>query len=168
MRILSATNENIGRAIEEGRFREDLYHRLAEFELHQPSLAECPEDILPLADFFRRLHSEEMRIENIGFTEEAENALLAYSWSGNVRELSNCIRRAVLLADSPLLTYEDLGLNIDTLAKAKNKRKVIGEVCEKERIGKTLEENNGNVSRTAEILGMSRVTLYKKMRKYGF
>lgn len=168
VRILSATNENIGRAIEEGRFREDLYHRLAEFELHQPSLAECLEDILPLADFFRRLHSEEMRIENIGFTEEAENALLAYSWSGNVRELSNCIRRAVLLADSPLLTYEDLGLNIDTLAKAKNKRKVIGEVCEKERIGKTLEENNGNVSRTAEILGMSRVTLYKKMRKYGF
>ena len=54
VRILSATNENIGRAIEEGRFREDLYHRLAEFELHQPSLAECPEDILPLADFFRR------------------------------------------------------------------------------------------------------------------
>ena len=79
VRILSATNEDMGRAMQEGRFREDLYYRLAEFEVYQPSLAECPEDILPLADFFRRQYSEEMRLETSGFTGQAEAALLSYS-----------------------------------------------------------------------------------------
>ena len=100
VRILSATNEDMERAIREGRFREDLYYRLAEFEIRQPSLSECPEDILPLADFFREQHSEEIRVETSGFTEQAKISMLSHSWPGNVRELDNRIRRAVLLAVS--------------------------------------------------------------------
>lgn len=79
VRIVAATNENMERAIAEGRFREDLYHRLGEFEIRQPSLAECPEDILPLADFFRETFSAELHRERTGFTAEAERLLLSHS-----------------------------------------------------------------------------------------
>ena len=168
VRIVSATNEDLERAMREGRFREDLYHRLAEFEIRQPSLAECPEDILPLADFFRRQYSEEMRLETDGFTESAKISMLAYAWPGNVRELGNRIRRAVLLADSPLLGPKDLGLGISTGETGYTKRKRLsGESDEKGRIVKALEDYGRNLSRVAEALGISRPTLYKKMDKYG-
>lgn len=167
VRIVSATNENLERAMREGRFREDLYHRLAEFEIRQPSLAECPEDILPLADFFRKQYSEEMRLETDGFTEEAKTSLLSYAWPGNIRELGNRIRRAVLLADSPLLGPKDLGLGVFTGETGYAKRKrLLDESDEKGRIVKALEDYGRNLSRVAEALGISRPTLYKKMDKY--
>lgn len=165
VRILSATNENLEQAIREGRFREDLYHRLAEFEIRQPSLAECPEDILPLADFFRKRYSEEMKLETYGFTEESKTALLSHAWLGNVRELSNRVKRAVLLSETPLITCQDLGLKT-IICNSKVKMNSWSEADEKERINKILEENSGNVSRTAELLGISRPTLYKKIKKY--
>lgn len=87
VRIVAATNEDMEQAIKEGRFREDLYHRLNEFEIRQPSLMECPEDILPLADFFREHFSKELKRETVGFSDEGMRQLLAYSWPGNVREL---------------------------------------------------------------------------------
>lgn len=167
VRILSATNEDMGQAIREGRFREDLYHRLAGFEIYQPPLAECPEDILPLADFFRRQYSEEIRMETEGFTEAARNALLAYSWPGNVRELSNRMRRAVLLADSPMLTCEGLGLAPSSVKVVYRKYGLSPEPGEeRERISEMLDAYGGNVSRAARALGVSRVTLYKKMERY--
>ena len=168
VRILSATNEDMGRVMQEGRFREDLYYRLAEFEVCQPSLAECPEDILPLADFFRRQYSEEMRLETSGFTGQAEAALLSYSWPGNVRQLANRVRRAVLLAESPLLSQRDLGLEGTACEAGSLKRKsILDGIDEKERICRALEENGNNISRASEALGMSRPTFYKKMEKYG-
>lgn len=168
VRIVSATNENLERAMREGRFREDLYHRLAEFEVRQPSLAECPEDIMTLADFFRKQYSEEMRLETDGFTEDAKTSLLSYAWPGNVRELGNRVRRAVLLAESLLLNPKDLGFDVSSLgAGHAKKKKLSDESDEKERIGKALEENHWNLSRVAETLGISRPTLYKKMKKYG-
>ena len=91
VRIVAATNENMEKAIADGRFREDLYHRLGEFEIHQPSLCECPEDILPLANFFREKYSAELHRKRTGFTAEAERLLLSHSWSGNIRELQNKI-----------------------------------------------------------------------------
>lgn len=167
VRIVSATNEDLERAMWEGRFREDLYHRLAEFEIRQPSLAECPEDILPLADFFRRQYSEEMRLETDGFTESAKISMLAYAWPGNIRELGNRIRRAVLLADAPLLDTKDLGLE-GTDCGGGNRRngRLSDKAGEKVRISKVLEENGGNISHAAEALGLSRPTLYKKIKKY--
>lgn len=168
VRIVSATNEDLERAIREGRFREDLYHRLAEFEVRQPSLAECPEDILPLADFFRRQYSEEMRLETDGFTEGAKISMLAYTWPGNVRELGNRVRRAVLLAESPLLSPKDLGLDASVCDIGDDRRtRLSDESDEKRRIVKALEDYSRNLSRVAEALGISRPTLYKKMDKYG-
>lgn len=168
VRIVSATNEDLERAIREGRFREDLYHRLAEFEVRQPSLAECPEDILPLADFFRRQYSEEMRLETDGFTEGAKISMLAYTWPGNVRELGNRVRRAVLLAESPLLSPKDLGLDASVCDTGDDRRtRLSDENDEKRRIVKALEDYSRNLSRVAEALGISRPTLYKKMDKYG-
>ena len=168
VRILSATNEDMERAIREGRFREDLYYRLAEFEIRQPSLSECPEDILPLADFFREQHSEEIRVETSGFTEQARISMLSHSWPGNVRELGNRVRRAVLLAESPSLTHRDLGLEAAVCKTGgKCKKGLMEEAEEKERIRKILEECGGKISRAAKMLGMSRPTLYKKMEMYG-
>ena len=111
VRIVAATNEDMEQAIKEGRFREDLYHRLNEFEIRQPSLMECPEDILPLADFFREHFSKELKRETVGFSDEGMRQLLAYSWPGNVRELQNRVKRTVLLAEGPLLEFSDLGTN---------------------------------------------------------
>ena len=108
VRIIAATNEDMQLAIREGRFREDLYHRLNEFEIRQPSLAECPEDILPLAEFFRERHSKELKRETQGFTDDARCRMLAYHWPGNVRELQNRIKRAVLVTENPLLELPDL------------------------------------------------------------
>ena len=99
-------------AIREGRFREDLYHRLNEFEIRQPSLAECPEDILPLAEFFRERHSKELKRETQGFTDDARRRMLAYHWPGNVRELQNRIKRAVLVTETPMLNMEALDMEI--------------------------------------------------------
>lgn len=109
-----------------------------------------------------------MRTETAGFTRTAADALLAYSWPGNLRELSNRIRRAVLLAERPLLACQDLGLDMAAAgAYSRLKGMPAARVDERERIGRVLDENCGNVSRAAESLGISRVTLYKKMRKYG-
>lgn len=166
VRIVSATNEDLQQAIRNGRFREDLYHRLNEFEIRQPFLAECMEDIIPLAEFFRKRYSRELKRETSGFSDDARCRMLAYPWPGNVRELQNRVKRAVLLSDSPLLAWQDLGVDT-TVGSSKSHRGKMPESDERERIGRSLAESGGNVSRAAESLGISRVTLYKKMRKYG-
>ena len=109
VRIVAATNEDMEKSIADGRFREDLYHRLCEFEIHQPSLAECPEDILPLAEFFRKkFFRMSFTKETSGFSPEAERLMLAHSWSGNIRELQNRVRRGS--ADFKDNRYRSLGL----------------------------------------------------------
>lgn len=161
VRIISATNENMKKAVEEGRFREDLYYRLAELEIVQPPLKDCKEDILPLAEFFRKEYSKRIRVKNEGFTEEARACMLGYDWPGNVRELNAKIKRAVIVADNALLDVCDLGLeNVDC-----SDNPDIRIIQEKERIRNLLDKNHGNVSKTAAELGCSRTALYKKMKK---
>lgn len=163
VRIISATNEDMKKAVEEGRFREDLYYRLAELEIVQPPLKDCKDDILPLAEFFRKEHSSRIRIMKDGFAEEAKSCMLGYDWPGNVRELNAKIKRAVIVADNTLLDVCDLGLdNVDC-----SDNPDIRIIQEKERIQNLLEENHGNVSKTATELGCSRTALYKKMKKLG-
>ena len=106
VRIIAATNEKLQQAIKDGRFREDLYHRLCEFEIRQPSLAECADDIIPLAEFFSERYSKELKRETCGFTDDAKRRMLAYPWPGNVRELQNKIKRSVLVSESPILEIE--------------------------------------------------------------
>ena len=163
VRIISATNENMKKAVEEGRFREDLYYRLAELEILQPPLKDCKDDILPLAEFFRKEHSYRIHVKNEGFTEEAKACMLGYDWPGNVRELSAKVKRAVIVADNVLLDVCDLGL--DNVVCDSNPEIYI--IQERERIRNMLEKNHGNVSQTAIELGCSRTALYKKMKKVG-
>ena len=153
--------EDMKKAVEEGRFREDLYYRLAELEIVQPPLKDCKDDILPLAEFFRKEHSGRIRVKNEGFTEEAKACMLGYDWPGNVRELNAKIKRAVIVADNALLDVCDLGLdNVDCSDNLD-----IRIIQEKERIRNLLDKNHGNVSKTAAELGCSRTSLYKKMKK---
>lgn len=169
VRIVAATNENMERAIVEGRFREDLYHRLGEFEIRQPSLAECPEDILPLADFFRKKFSAELHRERTGFTAEAERLLLSHSWSGNIRELRNKIRRAVLMAKDTLIDYTDLNIAPAIQADAPEAPllPLKDEEQEKQSIIRALQSCGGIKTKAAQMLNVDSSTLYRKMKKYG-
>ena len=171
VRIIAATNEDMHQAILDGRFREDLYYRLAEVEIRQPSLGECREDILSLADFFRSQASLELKRETDGFTREAEAILLSYGWPGNVRELFNRVRRAVLLSDSPLLSPEDLGFDESQTFHGTTTNNIIerlrNDEKEKANIMAALEEAHGNITCAAGLLGVSRRTLYNKIEKYG-
>ena len=169
VRIVTATNENLQLAIKEGRFREDLYHRLCEFEIRQPSLAECPEDIIPLAEFFRERHSKELKRETQGFTEDAKRRMLTYSWPGNVRDLQNRIKRAVLIAETPMLDMEGLDIEIrqsgDTHSPAIQPLK--DESLEKMNIINALKACSGHREQAAALLNINPATLYRKMKKYG-
>lgn len=111
VRIIAATNENLEKAVREGRFREDLYHRLKEFVIKLPPLRECREDILPLANFFRELANEELERNTRGFDKEAEKQLFTCPWKGNVRELQQTIRSAVLLSEGEIITADKLEYN---------------------------------------------------------
>jgi len=171
VRIIAATNENMERAIKEGRFREDLYHRLNEFEIRQPSLEECPEDILPLAEFFRERFSKELKRETQGFTEDAKRRMLAYRWPGNVRELQNRIKRAVLVSEVPMLDVDELEMAVRVCEHEDTDTSVIqplkGETFEKESIIRALKACNGHRELAAGMLNINPATLYRKMKKYG-
>ena len=171
VRIVSATNEDLLQAIKEGRFREDLYHRLNEFEIQQPSLAECPEDILPLAEFFRERYSRELKRETRGFSDNARSRMLAYSWPGNVRELQNRVKRSVLVSESPVLEMEGLDTEIhqhDSESTATPAiRPLKDEAQEKMNIINALKACNGHREQAASMLKINPATLYRKMKKYG-
>lgn len=168
VRIVAATNEDMEKAIGEGRFREDLYHRLCEFEIRQPSLAECPEDIIPLAEFFRERFSKELKRETQGFTEDARRRMTAYRWPGNVHELQNKVRRAVLLAENGIVRVEDMGLeDAEPTSDAGHSLAIRDAADEKRRIVEALKRCGGNRTEAAKLLRIDRATLYRKMTKYG-
>ena len=110
IRLVAATNEDLKRAITEGRFREDLFHRLNEFPLYVPLLAECPEDIIPLAEFMLDIANRELGKDVKGFDRETQKRLKAYPWPGNIRELKGAVKRATLLAKDDWITSEDVDL----------------------------------------------------------
>lgn len=165
VRIVAATNENLEKAIAEGRFREDLYHRLNEFTIEVPPLRECRDDILPLAAFFLKQSCAEMNKAVTGFSAEARKKLQTYGWPGNVRELKNTIRKAVLLCESDTLTANDLDMPAENTAADEFALKAESE--ERERIIKALETAKFNKALAAGLLRISRPTLYEKMKKYG-
>lgn len=171
VRVVAATNENMERAIKEGRFREDLFHRLNEFEIRQPSLAECPGDILPLAEFFRERFSKELKRDTSVFSDDAIYRLRSYSWPGNVRELQNMVKRAVLLAENPLLDMKNLVPGNPSDNSEKDTMPVIvplkDEDVEKESIINALQICNGHREQAARLLKINPATLYRKMKKYG-
>lgn len=171
VRIISATNEDLKLAISEGRFREDFFHRLCEFDLWMPSLSECREDILPFAEFFREQYAKEYRKEAMGFSDESKEFLLSHPWSGNIRELKNRIKRAIIIAQNEYLSVADLGFDKENAA-AVNLRsasaimKFKDEERDKEQIILALQKSGNNITRAARLLGISRQALHAKLKKY--
>ena len=163
VRLISATNEDLGQAIARGTFREDLYHRLNEFTLHIPLLKERREDILLFANLFLDQANREMGKQVVGFDDKASRALLDYTWPGNLRQMKNAVRRATLLATGKYITASDLGTLQDHTPRPTALR---NEADEKMRIAEALRQTGNNKSRAAQLLGIDRKTLYNKLKLY--
>lgn len=164
IRLVAATNEDLERAITEGRFREDLFHRLNEFPLYVPLLAECPEDIIPLAEFMLDIANRELGKDVKGFDRETQKRLKAYPWPGNIRELKGAVKRAALLAKDDWITSEDVDL--PNKSKQAEVYALNDERTERTTILKALEATGNDRKAAAKLLGISRSTLYLKLKKY--
>lgn len=169
VRIITATNENLEKAIGEGNFREDLYHRLNEFMIRVPALRECVEDISSYADHFRKEANKELGREVAFISAEALGVLRNYAWPGNLRELRNVIRRAVLFTRGDSITPDSLPVlsprKEESVAKVDISLSVEPEK-EKEKILRALEQVRGNKTKAAILLQIDRKTLYNKMHQY--
>ena len=179
-RVILATNEDLSKAVAEGRFREDLYYRINVINIELPGLRQRPADIPMLVQHFLQQICQEEGRSVEGFDAAALNALTAYHWPGNVRELQNIVERAVLLSRSQILTLDDLPNHIKTCIGdlvgspsngATNRiKQTLKEALagpERQIILQTLRDNNWNRNETADQLGLNRTTLYKKMKKLG-
>lgn len=164
IRLVAATNEDLEKAITEGRFREDLFHRLNEFPLYVPLLAECPEDIIPLAEFMLDTANRELGKYVKGFDRNTQRILKAYPWPGNIRELKGVVKRAVLLAKDDWITSEDVDL--PDKPKQADGYALNDERTERATIRKALEATGNDRKAAAKLLGISRSTLYLKLKKY--
>jgi DNA-binding NtrC family response regulator len=165
VRVISATNTDLPRAIAAGQFREDLYFRLNVIELYVPPLAERPDDLLPLAEHFLALHAPGGQIQ---LTAEARAALVAYDWPGNVRELANRIQRATLVCREGAISPEDLGLGPREAAPSGGRSAAEpSNDPERDVIEEALNKCKGVVAKAAADLGMSRQALYRRMERLG-
>lgn len=164
IRLVAATNEDLEKAIAEGRFREDLFHRLNEFPLHVPLLAECIEDIISLAEFMLDAANQEFSRKVKGFDREVQKRLKSYSWPGNIRELRMVVRRATLLAKDDWITTGEI--DIPDKGRQPGEYSLNDERTERATILKALEATGNDRKAAARLLGISRSTLYLKLRKY--
>ncbi len=170
VRIISATHQDLEKAIREKRFREDLFYRLNVVCLHLPPLRERKEDIPLLAYHFLDRYGQGKKKEKKEISKEAMSVLLNHSWPGNVRELENVIERAIVLGKGKVVLPEDLPVHL-RVERSKSRQdtpehKSLEEI-EKEHIVRVLRETEGHQGRAAKILGITRKTLYSKMRNYG-
>ena len=168
IRLICATNKDLKQMVANGEFRQDLYYRINTFELHLPALRERTDEILPLAEMFIEKFAGKYRRNVSGISNDAAELLKGYSWSGNIRELSNCIEKAVILSENESLTAADIEIvparesesievsSTDTL-----------EETEEKAIRAAMARFGGNLSMVAKSLEISRPTLYAKLKKYG-
>jgi len=183
VRIITATNDDLSESVKNGHFREDLYHRLNEFKLHVPPLRERENDLMEFLEFFRESSNQELSRHVNGFDPEVMEIFKAYDWPGNLRELRNVVKRAVLLTQAEMVTVQALPSEMIMAVRNPVARmttatsgqgnapiydlKALQETQEKEMIMKTLQEVRYNKSKAARILNIDRKTLYLKMEKYG-
>jgi len=166
-RIVCATHQDLEAMIREGRFREDLFYRLAEIVVRIPALAERPGDPVLLAKAFLKRFAAEMNPAVSGFSADALAAIDAHDWPGNVRELENRVKRAVIMADGKLVQPEDLDLARQDEADAHVLNlKAAREAADRRVIRHALARSQGNISNTAKLLGISRPTLYDLLKQY--
>ncbi len=167
VRIVCATHQDLKTLIQEGRFREDLYYRLAEIVVEIPPLRDRKGDAVLLANAFVKRFATVHKRGGMILGEDAVSAIDSYTWPGNVRELENCIKRAVIMADASHITAGDLGLQAsDADLELLNLRQVRDE-AERRAVVRVLSRVNGNVAKASDLLGISRPTLYDLMHRFG-
>lgn len=167
VRLICATNADIRRLVEEGNFRQDLLYRINTIELHIPPLRERGDDIILLADYFLKRYARKYQKEMKGLTREAKAKLLKYSWPGNVRELQHTMERAVILSDSLLLRPENFPFQPSTPRHKKEEEVLNLQQLERQAVEKAMRLSEGNMTRAAEYLGITRFALYRKIEKLG-
>ena len=168
IRVACATNQNLEQLIREGRFRKDLYYRISEIAVLIPPLRERQGDRSLLAHALLERFARDQRKPRRGFSPEAIRAIEAYDWPGNVREMENVIRRAVIMADGPRITPEDLGLDVPAEASEEPLGlREARDAAEQEAVIKAMARCNGNIAHAADLLGVTRPTLYNLLDKFG-
>ena len=176
IRLVCATNGNLQHLVSEGVFREDLYHRINEFTIHMPRLAERGTDIYLFANLFLNQANSQLDRNVTGFNAKAMEAMSRYDWPGNLRELKNVVRRATLMAKGNYITDTDLALMPNP--QTPSHETVIPQQSaapstlhdadeERRRIVEALAATGGNKSRAAQLLGIDRKTIYNKIARYG-
>ena len=155
---------DLEKMVAEGRFREDLYYRINTTHISLPALRERPEDVMPLAERFLAINAEKYRRNTVGISPEAAELLKSHAWSGNIRELQNTIEKAVILSEGSSLKADDLSLERKSVTKAAPKQTL--DEAEEKTIRDTMARCNGNLTLVAKELGISRPTLYSKLKKY--
>ena len=167
IRLICATNKNLEQMVRDGLFRQDLYYRINTFEIHLPALSERTDEIMPLAKMFIEKYADKYRRTVTGCTPEAVKKLLSHNWSGNIRELQNCIEKAVILSDNELLGADDIDILVP---KQSGAMEMSGndtlEETEEKAIRAAMAKCGGNLSMVAKSLEISRPTLYAKLKKY--
>ena len=166
IRLICATNMDLEALVREGRFREDLYYRINTVHIALPPLRERKEDIVPLAQMFMERFAIKYHRPLTGLAPEAAAALKDCRWSGNIRELQNCIEKAVILSEGNDLTEKDMQLEHASRPSGTTV-KAISEADEERMVRDAMERASGNISSAAKMLGVSRPTLYAKLKKYG-
>lgn len=168
IRLICATNKDLEKMVREGEFREDLYYRINTMHLHLPALRERTDEILPLAEMFIEKYAVRYRRTVTGMTSDAIEKLVSHRWSGNIRELQNCIEKAVILSDSEKLTDIDIQFvpshEVNENADMKGEDSL--EMVEEKAIRAAMNRFGGNLSMVAKSLEISRPTLYAKLKKY--
>jgi two-component system NtrC family response regulator len=167
VRIVCATHRNLKELAVAGQFREDLYYRLSEIVVTIPPLADRVGDAALLAHHFKTKFSAKEGRSGLNFSSQALAMIESYAWPGNVREMENCIKRAVIMADGPQITVDDLGLSPGPANEEPiNLRQVRDEAGYKALV-KALARVDGNIAKAAELLGISRPTMYDLMSRHG-
>ena len=152
--------------VDEGNFRQDLLYRINTIEIHIPPLRERGNDVILLAEFFLERYARKYKKEMHGLTREAKNKLLKYNWPGNVRELQHTIERAVILGDGSLLKPENFLFH--SSVRQKKEEEVLNlELLERQAVEKAMRLSEGNITRAAEYLGITRFALDRKLEKLG-
>ena len=171
VRILAATNAHLREKVSEGAFRQDLFYRLNTIELHLPPLRERGEDIVLLAEYFLKIYSGKYSVGDVRLGASAKQKLLKHNWPGNVRELQHCIERAIVLGDKTELAAEDIRLEDSVAVSAASSSVNIDslnlQTLEREAIKRAISLSNGNLTQAAELLGITRFALYRKIDKLG-
>jgi two-component system NtrC family response regulator len=167
VRVICATNQDLTALMSDGRFRQDLYYRVSEVTVNIPPLREREGGQLVLARLFLDRYSEQMKRNVKGYTEGAAAAIRAYAWPGNVREMENKIKGAIVVADGVLLTAADLGLAEPSSEDAKLNLRQVRDAAERRALEEALALVAGNITRAAELLGVARPTVYDLMQRHG-